>query len=246
MPAPRLLVPSITAADRLVSLSAADAHHLARVLRATIGDEVRVFDGHGREWLGRLSSISGSAASVEIVHEATPAPEPHVRLTLAVGLLKGEQMDRVVRDATMLGAFAIVPMSTTHVAVPPKAWKGTAVIERWRRVAIASAKQCGRAVVPDVSAVTSFADVLRSAPDIPKYMCVEPSLSADGLETVGAGHPRPRTALALIGPEGGWSAAEVEQARASGATLVSLGPRTLRADTAPTVVLTALWSAWGW
>ena len=246
MPAPRILVPTYTPADRVVSLDAADAHHLSRVLRSAVGEEIRVFDGRGREWTGRLATVSGSAATVEIIHETTPAPEPHVKLTLAAGLLKGEQMDRVVRDATMLGAFAIIPMSTTHVVVPARAWKGSAVVERWRRVAIASTKQCGRAVVPSVSAVTPLAEVLKLLPETPRFMCVEPGLAADAVETIGSGHPRPTAALVLIGPEGGWSSAEVAQGRRAGAKLISLGPRTLRADTAPTVVLTALWSAWGW
>jgi 16S rRNA (uracil1498-N3)-methyltransferase len=246
MPIPRVLLPSITSADRVVSLSTADAHHLTRVLRASVGDEVHVFDGHGREWTGRLAGLTGSAASVEIAHEVTPAAEPHVRLTLAIGLLKGDQMDSVVRDATMLGAFAIVPMSTAHVAVPARARKSTTALERWRRVAVASAKQCGRAVVPDVTAVTPFEDVLGSAPEVPKFMCVEPSLAVDGLGKAGAATVRPIAAVVLVGPEGGWSKGEVEHARAVGVSLIHLGPRTLRAETVPTVVLTALWTVWGW
>jgi 16S rRNA (uracil1498-N3)-methyltransferase len=246
MPIPRVLVPSITAADRVVSLSTADAHHLTRVLRASAGDEVHVFDGHGREWTGRLADLTRSSASVEIAHEVTPAAEPHVRLTLAIGLLKGDQMDTVVRDATMLGAFAIVPMSTAHVAVPARARKSAAALERWRRVAVASAKQCGRAVVPDVKGVSPFEEVLGAAPEVPKFMCVEPSLAVDGLDKAGVSRTRPIAAVVLVGPEGGWSAEEVEQARAVGVSLIHLGPRTLRAETVPTVVLTALWTAWGW
>jgi len=245
MPAPRVLVPSITATDRVVSIDAADAHHLARVLRANIGDEVRVFDGRGRECTGRLAALDGKSASVNILHESTPTPEPHVKLTLAIGLLKGEQMDTVVRDATMLGATSIVPMTTKHVVVAAKAWKSNTALERWRRVAVASAKQCGRAVVPQVGAVMSFADVLASAPEVPKFLCVEPALAAHGMEK-SVSNPRPLAAVVLVGPEGGWSAAELDQARAAGATLVNLGPRTLRAETVPTVVLTALWTAWGW
>src|SRR5512144_1636469 len=121
MTIPRVLLPTITSTDRLVTLSKEDAHHLLHVMRARPGDEVRVFDGRGREWAGRLASLDGSSASVEIAHETVPAAEPRVRLTLAIGLLKGVQMDAAVRDATMLGAFAIVPMSTLHVAVPARA-----------------------------------------------------------------------------------------------------------------------------
>ena len=246
MPIARVLVPALTPADRNVALPVDEAHHLARVLRARVGDEVNVFDGKGREWVARLTAIDNKTTSVEILHETTPVAEPHVRLTLAIGLLKGDQMDSVVRDATMLGARSIVPMSTTHVAVPAKARKSTTALERWRRVAVASSKQCGRAVVPSISAVTSFSDVIESAPEIKKFMCVEPKLAVDGLDQAGAARSRPLDAIVLVGPEGGWSAKEVEHARTAGVSLIHLGPRTLRAETVPTVVLTALWTAWGW
>jgi len=259
MAAPRILVPAIGPADRIVTLPDGEAHHVARVLRAAVGDEVSMFDGRGREWIGRVSSVGSGPVTVDVLHETTPAAEPHVRLTLAIGLLKGEQMDTVVRDATMLGASKIVPLVTAHVAVPSRAWKSTTVLERWRRVAIASAKQCGRAVVPEIVPVVRFADFAPfAAPDQPVaadsrlrepiLMCVEPRLAARAVDKTAAGEKiaRPVAAIVLVGPEGGWSAEEVEQARSAGADLIHLGPRTLRAETVPTVVLTALWTAWGW
>jgi len=249
MAAPRILVPPFTPAMRVLDVPRAEAHHLIHVLRLAVGDEVRVFDGVGREWVGRIAAIGSKTASIEIAHETTPAAEPHVRLTLAIGLLKGDQMDAVVRDATMLGASKIVPLVTAHVSVPARAWKSATVLERWRRVAIASATQCGRAVVPEISPVSKFATYVEPAAE-PVFMCVEPRLATAGVEGVGQGNgktrTRPTAATILVGPEGGWSQAEVDQARAAGATLVHLGPRTLRAETAPTVVLTALWTAWGW
>jgi 16S rRNA (uracil1498-N3)-methyltransferase len=246
MPTVRLLVPAITSTDRVVALPDDEAQHVTRVLRARAGDEVSVFDGRGREWIGRLASIDNGGASVEILHETTPVAEPHVRLTLAIGLLKGDQMDAVVRDATMLGARAIVPLSTQHVAVPAKARNSKTALERWRRVAVASAKQCGRAVVPTIAAVSAFADVIESQPEIKKFMCVEPKLAVDGLDQAGTVRVRPLDAIVFVGPEGGWAPKEVERARKVGVSLIHLGPRTLRAETVPTVVLTALWTAWGW
>jgi len=249
MAAPRILVSPLTIANRIVDVPRAEAHHLINVLRVVVGDEVRVFDGVGREWTGRIAAIGPKTASIEIAHETTPAAEPHVRLTLAIGLLKGDQMDAVVRDATMLGASKIVPLVTAHVAVPARAWKAASVIERWRRVAVASATQCGRAVVPEIAPVSRFEKFVEPGTE-PVFMCVEPRLASAGVEGVGQGEgklrTRPIAATVLVGPEGGWSQAEVDQARAAGATLVHLGPRTLRAETAPTVVLTALWTAWGW
>jgi 16S rRNA (uracil1498-N3)-methyltransferase len=77
-------------------------------------------------------------------------------------------------------------------------------------------------------------------------MCVEPKLAVDGLDQAGAARIRPLDAIVFVGPEGGWAPKEVEQARQAGVSLIHLGPRTLRAETVPTVVLTALWTAWGW
>jgi 16S rRNA (uracil1498-N3)-methyltransferase len=246
MPVVRVLVPSMTAADRVVSLPPADAHHLGRVLRANIGDEIRVFDGRGREWMGRLAGLDRASAVVEIVTEIAPVAEPPVRVTLAIGLLKGDQMDTVVRDATMLGAASIVPMLTTHVAVPERALRSGAAIIRWRRVAAASARQCGRAVVAEVGAVTPFAAVLHLAAGAATFMCVEPRLTVRALRAGDSAQPQPGSALVLVGPEGGWSEEELDQARAAGVTFVHLGPRTLRAEAVPAVVLSALWTCWGW
>ena len=246
MSVPRFFAPAASDAAGLVSLPSDEAHHLARVLRLGIGARVRVFDGRGREWDGTVASAGKSSAAIEIAAEIAPAAEPPVRVTLAVGLLKGDQMDAVVRDATALGASRIVPMSSAHVAVADKVWKSGAAVERWQRVAIASVKQCGRAVVPEIAAVQDFDTVLTTEAAAATLMCVEPVLATHGLELGRIGATRPASALVLIGPEGGWSAAEVDHARRRGATLVHLGPRTLRAQTVPTVVLSALWTVWGW
>jgi 16S rRNA (uracil1498-N3)-methyltransferase len=157
-------------------------------------------------------------------------------------VLTGDQFDEVVRDATMLGVTRIVPMATDHVTVPKRA-RGPQSLDRWRRIAIASVKQCGRAVVPDIAPVASFAEVLGGSP-ARKVMCVEPAI-AGALAIAAAGSKAPAVTL-LIGPEGGWSSGEVAEAARAGATLVHLGPRTLRAERAPVVALSALWTLWGW
>jgi 16S rRNA (uracil1498-N3)-methyltransferase len=169
-----------------------------------------------------------------------------VRLTLAVGLLKGAQMDDVVRDATALGAAAILPIDTAHVAVAAAGRRSAAARDRWRRVAVAAAKQCGRAVVPAVDAVVDLAAALDSAAargDLHVW-CAEPSTGAgpDRLSEL----PTPRGATVWIGPEGGWSIDEAAALRAHGAVPIAVGPRTLRARTMPAVVLSALWTRWGW
>jgi 16S rRNA (uracil1498-N3)-methyltransferase len=255
MTAPRLLVPDVSAAGSPVQLTADEAHHLVRVLRARAGDEVRLFDGRGREWVGRLTACAGHTTTVVVLHETTPVPEPPTRITLAVGLLKGDQMDAVVREATMLGVAAIVPMVTAHVTVPARARQSGAARDRWTRVALASARQCGRATVPDIAGVQLLADVLAHPhlgaeasglkQDGPIVMCVEPVLAGHAPAGI-LPATAPASALVLVGPEGGWAPGEVAEAASSGAAFLSLGPRTLRAESAPIVALTALWSRWGW
>lgn len=228
-----------------VALPVEEAHHLRHVLRLAAGAEVAVFDGRGREWEARvIGADRRDGITVELSREIQPVAEPAVRVTLGIGMLKGDQMDAVVRDATMLGVAAVAPFVSAHVSVPSRAWKGEAARARWQRVAIASAKQCRRAVVPGIAPVTSFESLVRGAAFDVRLICVEPSSSDD----TGAFclPPRPATAIVLVGPEGGWTAEELMIARQSSATCVRCGPRTLRAETAPTVVLSALWTFWGW
>jgi len=235
----RVFVPS--AAPPRVTLSSDEAHHLTRVLRARAGDAVVVFDGRGREWDARIEAIAADAVTLELLAARTPPAEPAVRLVLGVALLKGDQMDDVVRDATMLGVAAIVPVLSDHVAVPDQA-RRTRSHERWTRVAVASAKQCGRATVPGLMPMTAFDAVLTGTDCQAIVMCVEPAAA-------GAARfmpRRPASALVLVGPEGGWSAREVARAGERGAHLLTLGPRTLRAEIAPVVAVSALWTAWDW
>jgi 16S rRNA (uracil1498-N3)-methyltransferase len=242
---PRFFAPDAAATSRTVTLSPNESHHLAHVLRIGQGAEVAVFDGRGREWLGRVAGVrKGRSVSIELLHEIRPVAEPPVRVTLAIGVLKGEQMDAVVRDATMLGAAEIAPMACGHVAVGTRGWRAGGTVDRWQRVAIASSKQCGRAVVPVVHPVRPFEAVVGGAADL-RVMCVEPSAPVPSTSTL-TGLARPSSALVLVGPEGGWTNDELETAGRNGTVLVNLGPRTLRAQTAPAVLLSSLWTVWGW
>jgi 16S rRNA (uracil1498-N3)-methyltransferase len=243
MSVPRVHVPAIDAGARVVALPPDEAHHVTRVLRLAPGSDLRVFDGRGREWRATLAT-AGRATAIELIEAVTPLAEPAVAVTLAIGVLKGDQMDGVVRDATSLGVVSIVPMASAHVTVPPRAWRSGAARERWTRVAIAAAKQCGRAVVPDVAAVVTFEECLATFAAGSIVMAVEPARAVAGV--AGATGDRPATAAVFVGPEGGWAPEEVARARGRGARLRQFGPRTIRAELMPAVVLSALWTEWGW
>jgi 16S rRNA (uracil1498-N3)-methyltransferase len=226
----------------MATLSADEAHHVTRVLRLDVGDELIVFDGRGREWLGRIASATRRGVTVALEVERTAAAEPPVAVTLAIGLLKGDRMDAVVRDATMMGVAVMAPFVSAHVALSSGARRARSV-ERWERIAVASAKQCGRTTVPEIRSPAGLEETLADRTVDLKLACVEPAHR--GVRPYD-GRVRPRRALLLIGPEGGWSPREIEVARTAGAEFMSLGPRIIRADAAPTVALSVLWTTWGW
>jgi 16S rRNA (uracil1498-N3)-methyltransferase len=241
---PRFYAPGARGDGRPIALSSDEAHHLTHVLRLAPGADVTVFDGAGGEWRGRVASTGRRGVTIDLGDPVTPVAEPPVRVTLGMALIKGDHMDTIARDATALGVSAIVPLISAHVTVPKRAWKGEAARDRWQRVAVAAAKQSRRAVVPAIAPVTPFEEVVRYAGDAAMFICVEPARAP---RTLGeTGWRPPASALVLVGPEGGWSDAELSMAAARGARPLVLGPRTIRAELAPVVAISALWTRWGW
>jgi 16S rRNA (uracil1498-N3)-methyltransferase len=239
---PRFFVPHAETTGSTIELPADEALHLVRVLRSRAGDAVRVFDGRGGEWLAVVERTTKTHAWVRLVEPASPALEPGIHLTLAVAILKGDKTDDVIRDAVMLGVAAVQPLLTERTEVPgPIVTRGRRR-ERWQQIAIASAKQCGRAVVPEVRPPVALEAALAASVSGMRIALVEPAAAGAGLATV-RDRPRPEQAEVVIGPEGGWSPREIA-ALAGTSMLLTLGRQTLRADAAPIVALAALRAAW--
>jgi 16S rRNA (uracil1498-N3)-methyltransferase len=246
----RFYAPDAGAPGQIVTLSADEAEHLTKVLRLETGDAVRAFDGRGCEFDARVERASRAEVRLELMARQVPAAERAVAVTLAQAVLKGDRMDAVVRDAVMIGAAAIQPFVSARSETTVAALARGRRRDRWTRVAIASVKQCGRAVVPHVlepCTMDEFMDRLPGggAPER-ALMLVEPSAGAGagavGLAAMDA--PPPDTAIVIAGPEGGWTSDEIARAAAV-CTLVTLAGPTLRADAAPTVALAALYARWG-
>jgi 16S rRNA (uracil1498-N3)-methyltransferase len=229
-----------------VQLPDAEAEHLARVLRLKPGDDVAIFDGKGREALARVETVGTRKVVVRATQPRQPVDEPAVALTLAQALLKSDKMDRVIRDAVMLGVAAVQPFVSTRTDVPRAALRSGVRQERWDRTVISSVKQCGRAVVPPVLDPIDFDELVKTTAGRTRLMFVEPSAAAPGsvkaLQSVET--PAPIDPMILIGPEGGWDSREVETAAKAGVTLVTFGSRTLRADAAGAAAIAILQYAW--
>ena len=152
-------------------------------------------------------------------------------------MLKGDKMDGVVRDATMAGVAQIVPLVTERSLVSRSVLRGAH--ERWQRIAVASAKQCGRARLPAIDPPQPLRVWLDAPFDGRRLLLAEPSSGDDHIRTMRAGlaGPVPPRVACIVGPEGGWSASEREAATTAGCVLVSLGSMTLRADAVGVVVV---------
>ncbi len=244
---PRFFAPALSPGVRHVDLPPEEADHLIRVLRLGPGARVHVFSGGGYECAGRVEGVTGGRARVEIDGEVAARPEPAVAVVLAQAVLKGDGMDQVVRDAVMLGAAAIIPVVSSRVEVTLRRARALERVARWRRIAVASAKQCGRAVVPPVHDLLDLAACLRAVDVDQRLLLAEPTLGAArpvGVRTL-VDRGVPSSALLLVGPEGGWTDEEARQAIDAGCLPVTLGRRTLRAAVAPLVGLAAVQCVWG-
>lgn len=241
---PRFLALDLDPARGIATLTGGEAHHLTRVLRLGAGDEVAVFDGRGREFRAQVDRVTGSTVVVRLAEAMAPPLERQVPITLAQAVLKGSSMDDVVRDATMMGVAAIVPLITAHTVARRAAAPHGA--ERWRRVSIASAKQCRRARVPEISEPVPFESWLQRQSNGAALLLVEPSLrGVDPLRVRAlAAHTQPSAVTLVVGPEGGWTEEEAGAALDAGHTPVTLGPLTLRAEAVPLAALAALTVVW--
>lgn len=210
---------------RVVTLTADEARHLREVLRLEKGDAVQVFDGAGREFSAVVSQARREFAELEIREEIEPVrPESPLQLTLAVGLLKGEKFDLVVQKGTELGVNRIVPLVTRYADIRLRDESDAAKrVTRWQRIALEAAKQCGRAVVPEITPPAPFESVINEDSCLLFSERDGQALNTD-LKT--------GFVTAIIGSEGGWSDEELDQARAANVPIVTLGGRVLRAETA--------------
>jgi 16S rRNA (uracil1498-N3)-methyltransferase len=241
----RFFAPALDVGDETVVLPRDEAEHLRRVLRLGVGDTVSVFDGRGHEFLARVVTALPRETRLQMLSRVEPPPEATVPITLAQAVLKGDKMDDIVRDAVMLGVTAIQPLVTKRTEMTVAAILRASRIERWRRVAIASVKQSRRASVPDIRTPLSFESYLDEPHGGLSVMLVEPDAHAD-VESVSVlrREPVPADAAVWIGPEGGWDEREWKAAHERGVRLLSLGPRTLRADAVPVAIVSVLSFLW--
>jgi 16S rRNA (uracil1498-N3)-methyltransferase len=191
----------------------------------------------------RLESV-GETATGTVLAEAVGVPASPLAITLVQGMPKGDKLEAIVRAATELGVARVWPALCvrTIVRLEPARWRDRA--RRWQRVAREAAKQSGRAVIPEVEPPRPLAEWLAAGERTDLGLCLWEGGGAPlGGALAGAGAPR--SALVVVGPEGGLAEDEVEAARARGLAVVSLGRRILRTETAGPAIVAILQARFG-
>lgn len=240
MRTPRVYTEQPLASGAAITLEQAPSRHLLGALRLRPGATLTVFNGVGGEYAATLVDSSSGMAHVRLGDHCDVDRESPLAIHLGMGIARGERMDWVVQKAVELGVATIVPLFSERSEVRLNAERAGKKHRHWRQVAISACEQCGRNLVPEIGEAVEFSAWLASASG--------PGLVLDPEARLGLGQlDRPVSApiRLLVGPEGGFTAAEIAAAISVGFTPVHLGPRILRTETAPLAVISAIQARWG-
>ncbi len=218
-----------------VTLSGEDARHITRSLRMAVGEELTLCDGQGTDYHCAIDSAGPDSVTVRLLSSEPSGGEPSLHVTLYQGLPKSDKMELIVQKAVELGVSRIVPTLTSRCISRPDGKAAAKKQERWQKIALEAAKQCGRGRIPEIGPLTPLADAVRSAcrPAILFYEGGGEPLTALSI-------PQSGCISIFIGPEGGFAPDEADLLCQNGAAAATLGPRILRTETAPLAALTAL------
>jgi 16S rRNA (uracil1498-N3)-methyltransferase len=219
-----------------------EVRHLVFVLRKRKGDRVWAVDGKGNAHEVELVHLGRKEAKGRILRSERNLGEPKIDVTLAVGVLKGERFDWLVEKAVEIGVRRIVPFLSEGTTVKTNAPR----IRRWKNIAIAAMKQSGRSLLPDVDEFRNLDYVLKDSSAYEHRLAAHAGDGSTPMKEALRDLPHPfKSALLLVGPEGGFVQREVELLRRNNFLPVSLGPRRLRAETAGIVLLAEFMTAAG-
>ena len=232
----RLFVDTPLGPGLAVALSSAQAHYLAHVMRRAVGDGLLLFNGRDGEWRAEISELVRGRRASAVVAEQTRGQAPEPDLWLLFAPVKRTPIDHIARYATELGVSALMPVITQFTVAK------RLNIDRVRSIAMEAAEQCGRLTLPECAAPVTLDQKLVDWPSERRLLlCDESGGGAPVAEALG--HVSAGPWAVIVGPEGGFGAAEIEVMAAMDSTVrVSLGKRTLRADTAVIAALSC-WQA---
>ncbi len=237
---PRLFIDLTLSSGETISLPRDKAHHLSHVLRMHTGDAIKLFNNTGYEFTSRIIEITKKTAEVEVKESCQIDNESSLKITLCLAIARGQHMDYSIQKAVELGVSKIVPVMSEFSNVRLQEDRVQNKMTHWQNIIINATEQCGRNRLTELIKPVSFSECL----------------VLDGLTSQLILHPGSKQAMPtitidnnhltlLIGPEGGFSDTEMNEAIEKAVIPVSLGPRTLRAETAVVSALSNAQQLWG-
>jgi 16S rRNA (uracil1498-N3)-methyltransferase len=243
----RFMVDEIPPRGGLLTIGGQEARHVSRVLRLGPGDRLILMDRKGGRFLARVESIRPQEVDVSILEPLPPPPSSLAEITLCQALLRSGPMDFVVQKATELGVSRIMPFFSERTVVRPDE-KGRSNKQRhWEEIARSAAKQSDRDRPPVIFPLLAFSDLLTHLKEDKnlKLILWEGEERQELKEILRKEHSNQIEVTGIVGPEGGFSAEEIQAARAAGFIPVSMGQRILRAETASLALVAVLQYEWG-
>lgn len=222
-----------------VWIDSSESHHILHVKRLKTGDNIVLFNGTGDECSAEIVEISGSKVKVELSQSKTISKENRACIDIAFAIPKGKRSHFLIQKCTELGVDKLIPANYERSVVKLKS-ESSGKIEKWRKIAIESSKQCGRNTITEIGDVVDFGDILEDAGiyDLSLFACNQSD--SNNLKNTLQEYPKVNNIVCFIGPEGGFTLNEIEMARRAGCEFVNLGQRILRVETAAIAVSTIL------
>ncbi len=236
---PRIYTPETLAVSCTIELDTQASIHLIKVLRLTQGDELRLFNGDGNEYLARISVAGKKNAQVTIEQIFSSDAKVNLPLHLGQVVSKGDRMDFTIQKATELGITDITPLWSERCDVRLKGERLEKKMAHWNKVAISACEQSGRNRIPTIHPALNYDEWARSVESDAKL--VLHTRDQKNLRNIEV----PKSVALLVGPEGGITDLEVEFCIQQGFTGLTLGPRILRTETAALAALSVFQFQWG-
>ncbi|WP_211824867.1 16S rRNA (uracil(1498)-N(3))-methyltransferase [Kistimonas asteriae] len=236
---PRIHTPQPLCANRDITLTDSAANHVGKVLRMRPGDPLILFNGEGHSWQAEITCVSKKQVGVKTLEQLPGDSESPLRIELGQCLSRGERMDYAIQKATELGVTDITLLFSERCEVKLSSERQEKRLQHWQQVAISACEQCGRNRVPTIHAPVSLDTWLNNRNTDLNFVLHHRT------EKQLKGFDRPQSVSLLIGPEGGLTTIEIEQAQERGFHPLALGPRVMRTETAPVAAAAVLQYLWG-
>ncbi|MBC2693974.1 MAG: 16S rRNA (uracil(1498)-N(3))-methyltransferase [Desulfobacteraceae bacterium] len=237
----RFFIEQSKIASTKIFITGSDAAHIKKVLRMKSEDSIGLFDGRGFEYEAKIENLLAESIEVSITKCFLSASESPVMIIVAQALLKDKKMDSLTRQLTEIGVARLIPFTSIRSVPGPDKKRLSTRKKRWEKISIEALKQCRRGHVTKIGETITFNDVIKIDDECDLKIVFWENESKPVNGAVQQVHDRHyRKILAVLGPEGGFSKKEIEDARACGFVTASLGPRILRSETAAVAACTIL------